>query len=313
MSVATDTGVPRALFITLSNIGDLILTTPALEALHAAYPEHLVDIVGDARSSELLRACPYLGTLFHRHKEQGKYGMWRLIRQLRARSYAAIVDLRTGFLPWLLRAQRRTAGWRRPPHGAHAVEQHFAVTTRVLPTVLPIPETQVWISGADEEKARDLLRPLPAGRRLALAPGANWPGKIWPAAHFALLLETVADLFSGVVIFGGTHDAAVAEFLTARCSLPCLNLAGKTTLTQTAAALSGMSVFVGNDSGLGHLAAARRVPTLTLFGPGRPERYRPWGPHARILVAPNRDLAALKPGTAVAGLRALLANEDPRR
>ncbi|MGE0338211.1 MAG: glycosyltransferase family 9 protein, partial [Gammaproteobacteria bacterium] len=198
MCAAADTA-PRVLFITLSNIGDLVLSTPALRALHAAYPDHRVDIVADARSSALLRACPFLGDLCHRDKRAGWRGTWALVRALRGRRYAAIVDLRTGFAPWLLRGARRTAGWRRGVHGPHAVEQHFAVVARVLPapvTAAGIPSTQVWITDADTREAAALLAPLPRGRWLALAPGANWPGKVWPRAHYAALVARLTDAFS---------------------------------------------------------------------------------------------------------------------
>lgn len=295
----------RALFITLSNIGDLVLTTPALMALHDAYPEHVIDIVADARSSALLRHCPFLGTLHHRHKAEGAAGLWRLVRTLRTHSYAAIVDLRTDFLPWLLRGARRTAPWRRGAHGLHAAEQHFAVTARVLPAPGAIPAARVWCAPDDAARATDLLASLPAGRWLGLAPGANWPGKIWPVTYYATLLDQVTDLFSGVVLFGGAGDAAVTATLTAGCRLPCLNLAGQTSLTVAAALLDHLSIFVGNDSGLGHLAAARGTPSLTLFGPGRPARYRPWGPAAQVLEAPQRDLTRLTPATVAAAVRSI--------
>ena len=79
----------------------------------------------------------------------------------------------------------------------------------------------------------------------------------------------------------------------AELNLPCLDVSGRTTLNTAAALLARASVFVGNDSGLGHMAAALSIPTLTLFGPGEPQRYRPWGPHARIMLAPNRNLNEL--------------------
>jgi ADP-heptose:LPS heptosyltransferase len=59
--------------------------------------------------------------------------------------------------------------------------------------------------------------------------------------------------------------------------------------------MSGASAFLGNDSGLGHIAAAMGVPTVTVFGPGRPARYRPWGPRSEIVLAPNEDLSELQP------------------
>lgn len=304
MSVA-EIARKKLLFVTLSNIGDLVLTTPVLQAMHAAYPEHLIDVVADTRSSELLRACPYLGTLYHRHKAAGLRSTLQLIVTLRAHRYAAIVDLRTDFLPWLLIGARRTVRWRRPPHGPHAAEQHFAIASTVLPSAVIVPEARVWTAPADTQSADKLLRPLVLSRWLALAPGANWPGKIWPAAYFSELIELVSDAFSGVMILGSAQDLQVADYLARDCRLPCLNVAGTTSLTQVAALLDHATVFVGNDSGLGHIAAARGVPTLTLFGPGRPERYRPWGSKARLIQAPNRDLTALRASAVEAELRAM--------
>ncbi len=305
MSAANPASQPRVLFITLSNIGDLILTTPALQALHAAYPDHLIDIVADTRSSDLLRACPYLGTLYHRHKARGLRDIMELILTLRARYYTAIVDLRTDFLPLLLKGSQRTIRWRRPAHGPHAAEQHLAIASRVLQGNFSVPETTIWLAPADIEFARKLMAPFTASRWLALAPGANWPGKIWPARYFSELINGIADEFSAVMILGGGSDRTVADSLKAHCLLPCLNVAGSTSLTQAAALLDHAAAFVGNDSGLGHLAAARKVPTLTLFGPGRPERYCPWGSKARIVRAPNQDLSALTPQLVEAALRAI--------
>jgi ADP-heptose:LPS heptosyltransferase len=63
--------------------------------------------------------------------------------------------------------------------------------------------------------------------------------------------------------------------------LPVINLAGKTSLLQTAAVLAQAQLLVGNDSGIGHIAAAMNTPTVTVFGPGDPARYHPYHPQAR--------------------------------
>ena len=297
----------RLLFITLSNIGDLVLTTPALLALHDAYPEHTIDIVADARSSALVKACPFLNKLYHRNKRAGVAGALQLIRQLRQVNYTAIVDLRTDIVPWLLHGKRRTARWRRAAHGPHAVEQHMAIVQRVLHDAQPVPKPAVWITDADTTFAQRRLAGFGAKRWLALGPGANWLGKRWPQAHFAALMSECEDIFDAVLILGGAADAAVAAYLAAHCRLPVLNSAGDTTLTQTVALLDHATAFVGNDSGLGHLAAARGIPSLTLFGPGRPERYRPWGARAQIMLAPDRNLARLSATDVATTLRALLS------
>ena len=74
--------------------------------------------------------------------------------------------------------------------------------------------------------------------------------------------------------------------------------------------IAGAAAFVGNDSGLGHIAAAVGVPTVTVFGPGEPDRYRPWGPHARIVMAPDLNLQKLDAVPVLDALRAALASRS---
>lgn len=287
--------MPRALFITLSNIGDAILTTPVLQALHAACPGHHIDIVADPRSAEVFQHCPYGGELFLLHKRRGWAGRAVLVRQLRQRPYDIIVDLRTEVLAYLLRAGRRYTRLRAPRVSGHAVWRHLAVIQPLLPG--SPPATRVWLSADERALAGRMLARLPGQRWLAVAPGANWPGKIWPFPHYQELLVRLRDQFDAVIICGGPKDFATAAELTRSSPLPALNLAGATSLLQAAAALERAAYFVGNDSGLGHLAAAAGAPTLTLFGPGDPERYHPWGAGAQWLCAPERDLKRLSPQT----------------
>ena len=73
----------RHLVVTLSNIGDLVMTTPVIEALHERFPGDAIDIVADRRSSALLEATPYLGTIYHRDKRAGFTEQLALLRRLR--------------------------------------------------------------------------------------------------------------------------------------------------------------------------------------------------------------------------------------
>ena len=285
--------MPRNLFITLSNIGDAILTIPALQVLHDALPNHRIDIVADPRSAGLFQHCPWLGELFVLHKRRGWAGRLALVRRLRRRRYDVAVDLRTEVLAWLLRAGRRCTRLNTPRVGGHAVLRHLAVV-QPLSRGSP-PATRVWLSDDERAQAARMLARLPGTRWLACAPGANWPGKIWPLTHFQELLARLCDQFDAVIACGGPKDFALAAALTRSSPLPAVNLAGETSLLQAAAVLERAAYFIGNDSGPGHLAAAVGTPTLTLFGPGQPERYHPWGDRAQWLCAPARDLKLLTP------------------
>lgn len=297
------------LVITLSNIGDAVMTTPVLEALHRRYPEAAIDLVADRRSSEVFTHCPYRGRIVLKEKRTGWRGTLKLVRELRRMRYDLIVDLRTDGLAYLLRARRRLTKWQRRPRGLHAVEQHMGVIAALGD--IDVPPARVWLTPELEREAVQRLRPLPGKRWLALGPGANWEPKIWPADRFRTLVAQLQDSFDGIVLLGGPGDAERCAAVARDCPLPLVDLAGHTGLLEAAAVLARAAAFVGNDSGLGHLAAAAGTPTLTLFGPGQPARYHPWGTHAHWLTSPENDLNRLGTETVAAAVKALTGSQIP--
>ncbi len=290
----------RILVVSLSNVGDAVMTTPVLEALHHRYPGAVIDIVGDRRSSALFEHCPYRGRIFHKDKRAGARGLLGLIGELRRTRYDLIVDLRTDGLAYALRARKRLTKWgARQPRGPHAVERLFEIVRPAIGDE-PVPATCLWIDEASRAFAARALQVLPAGRWLALAPGAKWPPKTWPPGRFIEMVEALRDRVAGIVILGGPGDTRCSERVASGIRLPCVNLAGSTSLLEDCAVLARSAAFAGNDSGAGHMAAAVGIPTLTVFGPTDPLRFRPWGPYAEWIAAPGGDLAALS-GLAVAG------------
>lgn len=298
--------VEKLLVISLSNIGDAVMTTPVLERLHQLYPDARMDIVGDRRSSALFAHCPYLGRVIHRDKNRGWRGRLALIRELRRTRYDLVVDLRTDGMAYLLRARRRLTKWHRGSHGPHAVEDHMSVIGAINPGG-EIPPVTVWLGDGERAFAERALADLPGRRWLALAPGANWAPKTWPADSFAALAEAVRGRFDALVLVGGPDDRARCEAIRRQVSLPCVDLAGESTLLEAAAVLARCSAFVGNDSGLGHMAAAAAIPTLTVFGPGRPRRYHPWGANTVWLVSDSGRIEDLEAATVAQRLEALIA------
>ena len=298
--------VRRILFITLSNIGDAIMTTPALQLVHETFPAARVDIVCDPRSHDIFVHCPFRGELIFREKRRGLRGTLQLIRRLRREVYDLIVDVRTDGLAWLLRARRRLTKKRPTASLRHAVQQHAAVVAP-LAGAGP-PAMRLWLDDAIRDKARLWVNELRAECILAIAPGANWPAKIWPPARFRELADRVADLVDGYVLVGSRDDRSLGAELAPGLKRPCLNLCGNTSLLEAGAVLELCTAFVGNDSGLGHLAAAAGTRTLTVFGPGDPVRYRPWGAHSVWVASPDRQITSLPSEPAVAALRRLLAS-----
>ena len=305
------TPLQRILLITLSNIGDVVLTTPVLERLHQRYPEAVIDILTDARASELLTHCPYRGDILLKDKRAGWRGVLQLVRALRRSRYELIVDLRTDGLAYLLRAKRRYTKWGARPPGSHAVEDHMGVIAALGGA---IPPTHIWLNDDLRGNAATQLMTLPGQRWLALGPGANSPPKIWAVERFRDMVTLTKESFDAVILLGGPADRERAACVAEDCALPCLNLCGATDLLQAAAVLARARAFVGNDSGLGHLASAVGTPTLTVFGPGRPLRYHPWGPQCAWIVAEDRNLDSLSAHSVAGRLRTLLeASANDRR
>ena len=306
MSMPDNKPVRHILFITLSNIGDAIMSTPALQLVHEAFPAARVDIVCDPRSRDIFTHCPFRGELILKDKQRGWRGTLQLIRRLRREVYDLVVDLRTDGLTWLLRARRCMTKRKAIASGPHAVQQHAAVVTPLAGTTLP--GTRLWLDTAARDKARRWMNELRANSILAIAPGARWKAKVWPPERFRELADCVADRVDGCVLVGNAEDRPLCSELAAALKLPCLNLCGKTDLLEAGAVLERCRAFVGNDSGLGHLAAAAGTPTLTVFGPGHPARYHPWGPQSVWVASIDRQIANLASEPAIRALRQLLAS-----
>ena len=117
--------------------------------------------------------------------------------------------------------------------------------------------------------------------------GANWDKKIWPAEKYAVLVQNLVGKYDALVLLGNKADNAQAEQVARGAPFPCINLCGQTILLEAAAVMERMTLFIGNDSGLGHIASAVNTASFTLFGPGNPERYHPWGEQARWYAAPD--------------------------
>ena len=274
------------LFITLSNIGDAIMTTPVLQFLHRHNENASIDIVSDKRSSVLFRHCPYRGEIYHKQKDRFLRCGPALLFELRRKRYDIVVDLRTDFLARLIRAEKKFIKTDGAGH-VHAVEKHFSAVSGIAGGA-KIPATTLWLGQSDRDYADGICRGLPGKKWLCIGPSANWDKKIWPAEKYAMLVQDLAGEFDALVLLGNKADNAQAEQVARGAPFPCVNLCGQTTLLEAAAVMERMTLFIGNDSGLGHIASAVNTASFTLFGPGDPERYHPWGDLAGWYAAPDR-------------------------
>ena len=115
----------------------------------------------------------------------------------------------------------------------------------------------------------------PGDPALVIAPSAGYPTKLWPAERWAELISRVAHALPTTVVVGAGPRAHDRPFRAAGGTI--VDLTGRLTLRQSGALMRRAALVVGSDSGAMHLAASFGAPTLTLFGPTRPERWQPRG------------------------------------
>ncbi len=309
----------RLLFITATRIGDAVLSSGLLGHLLERHPDARVTIAAGRAAAPLFVALPGLDRVLTIDKRPYK-GHWLDLWTATAfRRWDLVVDLRASAIAYLLPARRRvTAGQRDDTR--HRVEELAA-----LLGLDPPPAPRVWLAPGHEAAAERLV---PAGGPvLAIGPAANWAGKQWPATRFAEVARRLTGpggALAGArvaILAAGPERDQVQPAIEALPAARVLDLVGAVDLPTAAACLRRCRAFLGNDSGLMHLAAAAGTPTLGLFGPSHTRRYRPWGPKAAFLRTPESYDALVRrlvppgqvQGTLMDGLTAdavLAATED---
>jgi len=283
------------LFITSSRIGDAVLSSGLLQRLAQEVPNARFTIVASALTAPLFRDTPDLARLITLEKKPFALHWFDLWKQVQGRRWGVVVDMRGSGLTTFLRARRRAVR-RAPPPGLDPVHK-VVEAARVLQLEDEPPTPGLFVSPETQAAADEILGlndpKVASGPILAIAPAANWAGKAWPAERFAVvaghLLAPDGPLPNGrLLMLGAAGDRPTAEAVRrgiARGRL--IDTVGRIDLLTAYACLKRVRLFIGNDSGLMHMAAAAGAPTLGLFGPSDDRLYAPWGRYARTLRGPR--------------------------
>jgi ADP-heptose:LPS heptosyltransferase len=291
----------RILFVTANRLGDAVLSTGLLDHLIRLFPAARITVACGPVAEGVFQRMPGLERIIVFSKQP--YGLhWLpLWAGTVTRWWDLVVDIRGSALSWLVPARRRAV--MRPSLG-HKTEQ-LARVLRLDPPPMPV----AWFSGDDMARAAALL-PSDGRPVIVLAPTANWRPKIWPADRFVDLFERLSATHIGnavpAVLAGpGDVEAAMAAQVT-RALPEAIDLVGRFSLPEIAAFLSRSALFVGNDSGLMHLAAAAGAPTLGLFGPTDPTEYGPAGARPAYVTGGTSSMDSLSVEAAVDAAARLL-------
>ncbi|MDQ6624539.1 MAG: putative lipopolysaccharide heptosyltransferase III [Verrucomicrobiota bacterium] len=296
------------LLIQLKRIGDLILTTPAIAAVRAKFPDATITLAVAAGSRELLPAISDIDrTIVARGKISDAAAWFRVAR----RRYDYCFDFtrtdRSAFVTMLSRArsrvvadhprfrvQMRSAAYNKlidlPIGEMHTVDYHLALlkplhlenASKTLRLMLP----DAALADADRILANAGLVP---GEFLILHPGSARLEKFWEAERWAAIIKRAAEYDIQCVITGARsplEQAHIAE-IRAHCRHRFLDLSGQVDLLTLAALIKRARMLTTVDSAPMHLAAATQTPQVALFGPTNPLHWAPRFTPAVILQAGN--------------------------
>lgn len=300
----------KILFITLSNIGDVILTLPALDSLIAVYPRAQVTVLCGERATGLFEGNFYIKECIPYNKRATFLERVKFCLGLKKQGYELIVDFKNSALPLLLGARHKTYPWLNAPAGTlHMSKRHlFKVRPFVQPLYIRdklegkmasagslLSRKGLFISDSDRRSGIDLLSQANISsdeKFILLSPGARSHIKRWPEEKFAGLGDKLAgELKIKVVIAGDVSDTEVCHAVKARMSYAAADLCARTSLKCLAAIVEKASLVISNDSALMHLASYLDRPTLAVFGPTDYKKYGPWAirsevVHSRVECSP---------------------------
>jgi heptosyltransferase-2 len=299
----------RILVKAVNWLGDLVMSGPALHAIHDMFPGAHLSVLVRRDLASFFDGALWVDEVIPYRLRGGVAGLldqFSIIKLIRAGRFDLAVVFPSSFQSalWVtLAGVQRRAGYVADRRG-------FMLTHKVAPRadVERVHQAHHWLvmvgetigaEGAIEAyhldvnvQSRDKMRAWLAKRRIrperalvALAPVAAYgPAKEWPPERYAALADILADRHGAeCVLVGGIDDRPQCEQIAARCRSGALVAAAETTVGELIGLLSLCHGFAGNDSGCMHLAGALGVPSVAIFGSTNPARTGPMGPHCRII------------------------------
>jgi lipopolysaccharide heptosyltransferase II len=292
-------------------VGDAILALPALRAVRQRFPDAQIAVVARSYVADLYRDQRICDELISYDSQAVRMGFVRgsvLEDQLREQKFDVALLLQNAFeAAWL--------AWRAgiPERIGYARDGRSLLLTKAIPVpkrgeipaheqfyYLELLRRARWldkltgenaiclsVSAQRKQQAEQFLLESgsrPNALRIAIGAGASYgSAKCWPPERFAAVADRLKENFGAdVILFGTAGEKVVSAAIVAAMRGRAIDLTGKTAIADLPALLAQCQLFVGNDSGAMHVAAAVGVPIAAIFGPTDPEGTAPVTPRCSI-------------------------------
>ena len=292
-------------------IGDAVMTLPAISAVRQTFPGARITILVKPWVAELFHLCPDVDEVMIFQSpgpHDGVTGKWRLAGELKKKNFDTAILLQNAIEAAII---ARMAGIPvRAGYNSDARGLLLSHSVRRTRAVREIHQTGYYLemvkalgcqtSGADVRMqtgretgllAESLMQRFGLERDrilIGMAPGAAYgPAKKWFPERFASVSDRLAEALPvQTILFGSAGDRDSTDAVRRSAKIPILDLAGQTSLKEAMALMSRCRVFVSNDSGLMHVAAALGVPTVAIFGSTNTVTTAPVGRRVAIVHKP---------------------------
>lgn len=303
------------LLIQLGDLGDVVLSTPTMRAIHENFPKSRLTVVLREKARGLMEDCPWIHEVLYIDKgprdlaKELQY-QFNFFTRLRRKRFDLTIDLRTGtrgaVLSYLSGARSRIGRyaddgklWRnrlfthlvRPEnellqycaeHGLNIVSP-FGIQAGDKSLKLFVPShkrDRIYVFLQEENIPTD--QPI-----IAIQPFSLWHYKEWGMAHYVGLIKWIRKrFFYPVLLIGSAGERSRADKIRKRSGSGVYNIAGKTPLELLPALLGVTSLLIGGDSVGIHIAAAVSTSTVSLFGPSSPVSWAPRGERHQFIHKP---------------------------
>ncbi len=259
----------RILIISSNRLGDTILSSGLNKFYKNKFQNTHVTLVCGSTPYDLFKYCNYIDDVICLIKEKKSIHWLKLWIKVVFIKWEEVVDLRGSLISYFLLTKKKTIIRKNKDKIMHKVEE---ITNFVSGKTLN-PEIKV--------SRKNFINPFSEKKLIAVGPTANWSPKIWPPQNYLSLIKKLLKnkkfLDFNFVLLGPESEEDKIKLILSNNNKKIINMYGKLTLLEIFFFLKECKLYIGNDSGLMHLAALANIKTIGLFGPSSVQKYGPWG------------------------------------
>ena len=279
----------KILIVSSNRLGDSILSSGVINYYKEKFEKSKITLICGPVPASLFKYYGEIDRLIITNKKKFSLHWIKVWSQTFLNLWDYVVDFRGTALSFFLFSKKRINHVnKRNSQSLHMIDQiSETMGVRGLSPKIFINENIL-----KQKKNLKVLREKKKNKRLIMiAPTANWIGKVWPIERYAELIKKLSIKFNSdkllFIIVAPSYEEHFTRTLFDLKNIDLFDLVGKTNLAEIFLIMKECSLFIGNDSGLMHLAAASGVPTIGLFGPSNNIKYKPYGKKTMAILSPK--------------------------